>query len=48
MVCGYRKLSSEELNEVKEEAEVEKLAKEMGVAVFEARTVYNLKQRGKL
>jgi hypothetical protein len=47
-VCGYRKLNSVELNEVKEEAEVEKLAKEMGVAVYEARTVYNLKQQGKL
>lgn len=48
IACGYRKLNTAELAEIKKDAEVEKLAKEMGIPVYEARTVYDLKQRGKL
>ena len=46
--CGYRKLNKAELAEQAKDAEIEKLAKEMGIPVYEARTVYDLKQRGKI
>ena len=48
MVCGYRKLNSIELKEAEKEEEVERLAEEMDITVYEACTVYNLKQQGKL
>ena len=46
--CGFRKLNEEELAKLEEEDMIEKLAKEMRVSIPEARTVYSLKQRGKL
>lgn len=46
--CGYRKLSRIEKAENAFEDEVEALAKEMGIAIYEARTVLNLKKKGKL
>ena len=48
VVVGYRKLSVEEKEEIKERMRVEALAEELGVSFYEAKVVMNLKKRGKL
>tara|TARA_R100000687_G_C6349150_1_gene118005 strand:- start:195 stop:557 length:363 start_codon:yes stop_codon:yes gene_type:complete len=48
MVVGYRKHSVDEKEEIKEQMKVEALAKELGVSVYEAKIVMDLKKRGKL
>ena len=48
MVVGYRKLFEDEKEEIKEQMRAESLAKELGVSVYEAKIVMDLKKRGKL
>jgi len=48
MVVGYRKHSVDEKEEIKEQMRVRVLAKELGVSIYEAKIVQDLKKRGKL
>ena len=43
---GYRKLNSEERKQLKEEDEIEALAKAKGISVYEARNLKNLIDKG--
>ena len=48
VVVGYRKHSLNEKKEIKERMRVEALAEELGISVYEAKIVQDLKKRGKL
>ena len=47
-VKGFRPVTEVEIKAEEEEKELRKLAKEMGVSVYEARIFQDLKQRGKI
>ena len=45
---GYRKYTVDEKEEIKEQMRAEALAKELGVSIYAAKIVQDLKKRGKL
>lgn len=45
LVCGYRKLNVEELEEFKLEKELEDVAKKLNIAVYEARVLKKLQDK---
>ena len=47
-VQGMRHATEQEIEEYRKQAEIQALAKELGVTFYEAATILNLKQRGKI
>ena len=47
-VQGMRPATEQEIEEDRKQAEIQALAKELGVTFYEAATILNLKQRGKI
>lgn len=46
--CGYREFNYKEKKELEKQKEIESLAKELGITFYEATTIKNLKERGKI
>ena len=47
-VSGVRPATEQEIEEDRKQAEIEALAKKLGVTFYEAKTIQDLKQRGKI
>ena len=47
-VCGMRPATEEEIEEDRKQAEIQALSKKLGVTFYEAVTILDLKQRGKI
>ena len=47
-VQGMRPTTEQEIEEDRKQAEIQALAKELGVTFYEAKTIQDLKQRGKI
>jgi len=47
-VCGYRKLTYEEKEDLKRQEELKSFAEEKGISFYEARIVKNLLKKGKI
>ena len=47
-VWGRRPATEQEIEEDRKQAEIEALAKKLGVTFYEAKTIQDLKQRGKI
>ena len=47
-VQGMRPATEKEIEEDRKQAEIQELSKELGVTFYEAATILNLKQRGKI
>ena len=47
-VWGMRPATEQEIEEDRKQAEIEALAKKLGVTFYEAKTIQDLKQRGKI
>lgn len=46
--CGYRRLTQEERDAYQREEKVRALAEEMGIPEYQARVVYELREKGRL
>lgn len=47
-VSGFRPITKKEIEEDREQEEIQELSKELGVTFYEAATIRNLKKRGKI